>query len=164
METPLSGQLPAGIAEELRKTRGDKEDKIADLQGDLQTTQDALDSAQERLKDVEAENKILKDNDVIKKSAFAYAKAFMIIIPALCFLVIVLSSTKGFSFTIFGMSFSAAWDIQINDYAQAAFVVAPIIFVATVLGFLLKGVFGQASASDEANLAALGRIIAGQAK
>ena len=136
-----SSQLPPGIGDVLAGTQATDADRIIVLKDELQTTQSALEKESAKSASLESENAILRDNTKIKKDAVWYAKFFMCLIPLVYLLLLLASVSKGVSYNYGQDNFSFEWSIVIGGYAQAAFVVGPIVFVATVLGFLLKGVF-----------------------
>lgn len=156
---PPDSQLPSDIGSILAGTEATDSDQIVSLKDELETTQSALEKAHQKIELLEREAINLRDNTEIKKSAFAYAKSFMWIIPAFCLILLIVSVTKGISFPFGDDVKSFTWDVNVGAYAQAAFVVGPIVFIATVLGFLLKGVFQQSSNGDDPGLAQLGQSI-----
>ena len=149
---PPDSQLPESLSGIVAGTSPDESDEISALRETLDATQSALDDAQSQLKELRASVKILSDNNEIKQSAVKYAKRFMIAIPCICLFILALSVFDGFSVTIGEKSYAASWSMAIEDYGQAALVVTTVVFVATVLGFLLKGVFGQSASDDDGGL------------
>jgi hypothetical protein len=133
--------LPNNLEAKLDSTPTDDIDEITYLQGKLRIADDALTEAESKIKSLEAKVKILKDNSEIKKSAVGYAKISLILIPLACLCLLILSALGGRELEVSNHSFNIS--IDLNNYAQAALIVAPIAFFATIIGFLLKGAFGQ---------------------
>ena len=156
---PPNNQLPPGIGEFVAKTEATDSDQILALKEQLETTQSALSESQHANELLLGEIKVLRDNSSIKRSAVRYAKTFMIVIPIFCVLMLIVTITQGVTLKVPGSDAAILWKAEVKEYAQAAFVVAPIVFIATVLGFLLKGVFQQTSKEDEAALQALGKSL-----
>lgn len=154
MQQP-EGLLPAGMSKILTETEESPNHKIISLQDNLRTTQSALDIERSKNRDLSNQLSILRDNSKIKQDAVRYSKIFMVLVPLFCISMLIVSVTKGMSISLEGQKFDLQWDVQVKDYAQAAFVVAPVVFVATVLGFLLRGVFGTHTKEDEAGLSDL---------
>lgn len=152
---PPNSQLPAGIGEAVASTTASPNDNIVSLKEELDSVQSALDEERAKNSKLESEIHLLRDNTQIKKDAVRYAKVFMVIIPIFCLMLLIISATIGLFFSFEEWDFEFSWSIEIQKYAQAAFVVAPVLFVATVLGFLLKGVFQTSSQADEVGLANL---------
>lgn len=146
---PPESQLPESLAGILAATSPAESDEISALRETLEATQSALDEAHSNLRDQSALIQVLRDNNEIKQTAVKYAKGFMFAIPIVCLFILGLSVSDGLSLTICGYVYSVSWSVNIEDYGQAALVVTPVVFVATVLGFLLKGVFGQSSSGDD---------------
>ena len=149
---PPNSQLPGALAGIIADTNPAESDEISALRETLDATQSALDDAQSQLKDLSASVQILRDNNDIKTTAVTYAKRFMIAIPCICLAILALSVSDGVSLTVKDEVYAASWSVTIKDYGQAALVVTPVVFVATVLGFLLKGVFGQSASDDDGGL------------
>ena len=140
--------LPANLKENVAKTTANSTDQITDLQGQLQSLQDALTSEQFKNSKLEAENKNLKENFPIKSSAVRFAKWYLVLIPLLSVVLLLLSANKGFHLKTCDGLFEWKWHLELGKYTQSALVISPIAFVATVLGFMIKGVFGQQSTKD----------------
>ena len=149
---PPDSQLPASLPGIVADTNTSDSDEISSLRETQEAIQSALDDALSELKDLRASNQILRDNNEIKATAVKYAKRFMIAIPCICLLILALSVSNGIGLTIRGEVYAVSWSVTIKDYGQAALVVTPVVFVATVLGFLLKGVFGQSTSDDDGGL------------
>ena len=136
-----SSLLPENLEDELGLTKTDSTDEITDLQGKLAIANDALTSEQDKVKSLEGKIQRLEDNSQIKKTAVGFAKTSLILIPTSCLFLFLLSAMDEKKLNLCGTELDVA--IKINAYAQAALIVAPIAFFATIIGFLLKGVFGQ---------------------
>ena len=148
----MSPLLPENLEADLDATLASEIDEITDLQGRLKSADDALIDAQNKVRGLEAKVIRLQENAAIKRTAVNYAKISLVIIPLSCLLLLLLSAMGERTFNFCGSELDLS--IDLNNYAQAALIVAPIAFFATIIGFLLKGVFGQSvdvkdlSASD----------------
>ena len=141
--------LPTNLGEQVAETTPNEIDQITDLQGQLASTEDALNDAQNQVTRLEADNKRLKENFPIKQTAIKFARRYLIIIPVACMLILILSANNGFNITLKDYSFQWNWKFSLGKYTQSALVIGPIAFVATVLGFMIRGVFGQQSNSGQ---------------
>ncbi len=138
----MTDLLPTNLQQTVASTPTSDADTITDLQGRLQTADDALTAEQGKVRALEVEVKILEDNSKIKESAVKYAKWALVIIPSVCLFLLFLSGMGERKLIFGGAELDVSIDIE--NYAQAALIVAPIAFFATVVGFLLKGAFSQA--------------------
>jgi len=133
--------LPKGLGSALDSVTESEADIITDLQGQLTNANDALLAESAKVTSLTATNKVLRDNSKIKTDAVRYAKISLIAIPLACLLLLLLSALGDRKLNICGVELDLS--LELNSYAQAALIVAPIAFFATIIGFLLKGVFGQ---------------------
>ena len=154
MPTPPEDKtkLPSDLRESLSQTEANDDDKIVDLLGQLQIAKDALEESHEKIIDLEKQNakleshnELLRDNYKIKRFAVRFSFWFIWLVPIFSILLLILSINDGISFGngVDDTGFYLSWSVTLNSYAQAALIIAPIAFIATVLGFLLKGVFGR---------------------
>lgn len=155
-------QLPAGLRKEVGSTEAIPDDVITELKGQVTTLTDALDSANQKKTTLQAEIEALHDNTKIKLSAVRYAKVFLIVIPICCLILLFFSVNDGLVVHLGEGTRSINWKITVNPYAQAALIVSPIVFIATILGFLLRGVFGQKSETSGITAAEIINIMGSQ--
>lgn len=146
--------LPTGLPDHIAyTTRATLEEKFIHLQGQLSVVQDALDEQKGKNLRLENEVKLLNDNSKIKSDAVKYAKAALWIVPLTCLFLLVVSSVTMPKFNVSNTEFDL--NLELASYAQAALIIAPIAFFATVIGLLIKGVFGSKSESKEMSAADL---------
>lgn len=146
---PKTSTLPKGLSKTVNKTKPSLRDQIIELKGELTIVGDALEDSNSKITKLKAENKVLRDNNDIKQIAVNNARVLLIIVPIICLIILIMSANEGFSFFISTWSFYTSASIELNSYAQAALIIAPIAFIATILGFLLKGVFGQSEKAED---------------
>ncbi len=140
--------LPEGLEADLDSTVINDTDQITDLQGKLTIAEDALTDEQEKNNNLEAELKLLRENSPIKVSAVKFAKWYLFLIPIFSLALLIISANKGFELSVASWQFQWAWNFELGNYTQSALVIAPIAFIATVIGFMIKGVFGQQGDKD----------------
>ena len=155
---PHNNQLPNSLGRIVGETQSTTEDQIASLRETLEATQSALDDANKKIIYLETQVTVLKDNSKIKKTSVFYAKTFLILVPIFCLILLITQFFTSFTLSVKGVQYSIAWVVKADGLAQASLVIGPLVFIATVLGFLLRGVFGQSSQKDEE---ALSRMVSG---
>lgn len=143
---PIS--LPPGLPGHIAvTTKATLQQQFIHLQGQLSVVQDALDEEKGKNLRLENEVKILTDNSKIKSDAVKYAKGALWIVPLTCLVLLLVSSI-----TVPKLNFQSTeidLNLKLTPYAQAALIIAPIAFFATVIGLLIKGVFGSKTESKE---------------
>lgn len=138
-----NSSLPEGIAEELGAIEPTESNIIVELKGEIKTLQDALSDSQETVRDLENQIKVLSDDSAIKMSAFKYARFYLWFVPIFCVLLLIAILNKGLILNINGKMFSIFWAIETHEYLPIALLVVPVAFIATLLGYLFRGVFGN---------------------
>lgn len=157
-----NNHLPSGLGHYIDKIKAEDQTdaELNYLQESIQAEKDASSeyrtenaALKAKTEALEASNKLLQDNNSIKKRAFTYSFFFLITVPVFCWAILLLSMNDGFSLYTTGTSFSAFWHASLNSYAQAALIISPIVFIAAIIGFLLKGVLSSNQQNPDTDLA-----------
>ena len=104
-----------------------------------------------------ASTKVLRENLPIKQSAVRYAKWFMVLVPLSCLVLLLFWSEGGLSIEVSRDPVLIAVSTKPGaaSYTQAVLIVAPIAFVVTLLGFLIRGMFAGSGDKEEPSLSDL---------
>jgi hypothetical protein len=124
----MGEKLLPNIEENLSGTSPENEDQIISLKEQIETLERALHEANSERDKLRAHNEKLKDHDAIKRTALRFARTSMLIVPLIC---LALLMSTGFKDSFFGFPYA----IELETYAQAAPIIAPIAFLALSLGF-----------------------------
>ena len=141
-----SFDLPDGLHEVLLRLASEatEADESAVLQADLQYSEDALQIKVAENAVLKADIKALKDNTKIKKLIVKYAIGSLVVIPLICFSLLILGTVH------LPRVNSPMAEISLTAYAQAALIITPILFFAAVIRQLIASFAGEKS-SDKSD-------------
>lgn len=137
------GQLPPALGASVAATKESYEARILQLKGDLQNTEDALAAERGKNSDLQKELDRLKDNINLRRTALRFSRVFLVLVPLVCLALLLILPISQINVSVWGWQASGSWEDVIPPYTFTALVVSPILFITTILGFLLKGVFGN---------------------